>query len=95
MKRVHPHWLLRLAALPAVVALLVMTTAGAAPGLFHGDGLDHCCEFCHLGHAPILKSVASLTIPAPSVSATAVILIAKTAASQHRLGLPSLRAPPA
>ena len=45
----------RLPAAVAIFALLVVTTAAVTPGLFHGDDLDHCCEFCHLGHLPLLK----------------------------------------
>ena len=51
----------RLPAAAAVFAFCVITTAAATPGLFHGDDLDHCCEFCHLGHLPILKPGAGVT----------------------------------
>ena len=55
----------RLPAAAAVFALLLTTTAGAAPGLFHGDGLDHCCEFCHVGHVPVLKPSGGIEYSAP------------------------------
>jgi len=57
---------LRAPALLAVLSLLVMTTAGAAPGLFHGGDLDHCCEYCHLGHAPVLEPAPGLESPVPA-----------------------------
>ena len=47
------------------LALLVVTTAGSSPGLFHGDDFNHCCEFCHLGHLPILKPAPRVICHAP------------------------------
>ena len=56
---------IRTPALLAALTLLVMTTAGAAPGLFHSDDFDHCCEFCHIGHVPVLEPASGVSILAP------------------------------
>ena len=86
---------IRTPALLAVLTLLVMTTAGAAPGLFHSDDADHCCEFCHVGHLPVLEPAAGVSIPAPPAL---ISLMAPTNAAEgcdHSFGLSLARAPPA
>jgi hypothetical protein len=84
----------RLPALLAVVAILLATTAAAAP-LLHGGELDHCCEFCHLGHVPILKPATGIVFHAP-VALISWVTIAQGLSIEHlSLGSPSSRAPPA
>lgn len=85
----------RLPAAIAVISLLVVTTAAATPGLFHGDDLDHCCEFCHLGHLPLLKPSAGVSYQAPPSLAVPFRI---EAAQQQGHSSPSVRrsrAPPA
>ena len=85
----------RLPAAVAVLALLVVTTAAATPGLFHGDDLDHCCEFCHLGHLPILKPGAGVTYQAPPSLAVSFRFEAAPQQSHSSLSVCHSRAPPA
>ena len=85
----------RLPAAVAVFAFCVITTAAATPGLFHGDDLDHCCEFCHLGHLPILKPDAGVTYQAPPSLAVPVRLEAAPQQRHSSLSVHHSRAPPA
>ena len=85
----------RLPAAVAVFALFVITTAAATPGLFHGDDLDHCCEFCHLGHLPILKPGAGVTYQAPPSLAVTFLFEADPQQSHSSLSVCHSRAPPA
>ena len=85
----------RLLAAVAVFALLVITTAAASPGLFHGDDLDHCCEFCHLGHLPILKPAAGFTYQAPPSLAVPFRFKAVPQQSHSPLSVHHSRGPPA
>ncbi len=95
MKTARIGFAVRLPAAAAVFALLVITTAAAAPGLFHGDGLDHCCEFCHLGHLPILKPGAGVTYYAPPSLAVTFRSEAAPQQSYFSLSVRHSRAPPA
>ena len=85
----------RLPAAVAIFALLVITTAAATPGLFHGDDLDHCCEFCHLGHLPILKPGAGVTYHAPPSLAVTFLFEVGPQHSHSPLSVHHSRAPPA
>lgn len=95
MKTALIRFVVRLPAAAAVFALLVITTAAAAPGLFHGDDLDHCCEFCHLGHLPILKPGAGVTYYAPPSLATTFRSDPAPRQSYFSLSVHHSRAPPA
>ena len=85
----------RLPAAVAIFALLVVTTAAATPGLFHGDDLDHCCEFCHLGHLPILKPGAGVTYQAPPSLAAPFRIEAAQQQSHSSPSVRHSRGPPA
>ena len=95
MKTALIRFVVRVPAAAAVFALLVITTAAAAPGLFHGDDLDHCCEFCHLGHLPILKPGAGKTYHAPPGLATTFRSQTAPQQSYFSLNVNRSRAPPA
>ena len=95
MKTALIRLVVRLPAAAAVFALLVIITAAAVPGLFHSDDLDHCCEFCHLGHLPILKLGAGVTYFAPPSLATTSRSEAAPRQSYLSLSLRNSRAPPA
>ncbi len=84
----------RVPALLAVFTLLVITTSAAAPGLFHGDDLDHCCEFCHLGHAPILRPSAAITLHAPPRLISWIAVAGRAAQADHPREFTHSRAPP-
>lgn len=85
----------RLPAAVAIFALLVITTAAATPGLFHGDDLDHCCEFCHLGHLPILKPGAGVNYQVPPSLAVPFRIEAAQQQSHSSPSVHHSRAPPA
>ena len=85
----------RLLAAAAVFAFCVITTAAATPGLFHGDDLDHCCEFCHLGHLPILKPGVGVTYQPPPSLAVPFRFQAAPQESHFSLSVHHPRAPPA
>ena len=85
----------RLPAAVAIFALLVVTTAAATPGLFHGDDLDHCCEFCHLGHLPILKPGVGVTYQAPPSLAVPLRIEAAQQRSHSSPSVRHSRGPPA
>ena len=85
----------RLPVAVAVFALLVVTTAAATPGLFHGDDLDHCCEFCHLGHLPLLKPSAGVSYQAPPSLAVPFRIEAAQQQSHSSSSVRRSRAPPA
>ena len=95
MKRRWVQIAFRLPALAAVWTLLVITTAAAAPGLFHGDHLDHCCEFCHLGHLPILKPAARVVFHTPAMLVSAIGSERAPQSAYHSLDTQPARAPPA
>jgi hypothetical protein len=84
----------RLPALLAVFAILLATTAAAAP-LLHGGDLDHCCEFCHIGHVPILKPAGGIVFHAPVALVSSVIVASQLCVEHCSFGTPSSRAPPA
>ncbi len=84
----------RVPALLAVFTLLVITTSAAAPGLFHGDDLDHCCEFCHLGHAPILRPAAAVTLHAPPRLVSWIAVAGLAGQADHSCEFTHSRAPP-
>lgn len=86
---------LRLPAAVAIFALLVVTTAAVTPGLFHGDDLDHCCEFCHLGHLPLLKPGAGVTYQGPPSLAVPFRFEAAPQQSHSSLSGHHSRGPPA
>jgi len=84
----------RVPGLLAVFTLLVITTSAAAPGLFHGDDLDHCCEFCHLAHVPLLRPVAATTFHAPPRLISWISVAGPAAQADHACELSHSRAPP-
>jgi hypothetical protein len=89
------HLAIRMPALLAALTLLVMTTAGTAPGLFHGDDLDHCCEFCHIGHLPVLESVSGVNVVAPPELVLSVAAANAVDPYDHTYEFSLARAPPA
>jgi hypothetical protein len=93
MNRRLIQFAIRLPALLAVVAILLATTAAVAP-LLHGGDLDHCCEFCHLGHVPILKPATGIVFHAPSALISWLAVEQNLEAEHRTAGMPSSRAPP-
>jgi hypothetical protein len=85
---------IRLPALLAVIAILLATTAAVAP-LLHGGDFDHCCEFCHLGHVPLLKPAAGIVYHAPAALLSRLADQQSLNAESRTAGIPSCRAPPA
>lgn len=84
----------RLPALLAVFTLLVITTSAAAPGLFHGDDLDHCCEFCHLGHVSIPRPAPAITFHAPPRLVSWIAVAGPAGQADHSCEFTHSRAPP-
>ena len=95
MARKLAQFAIRVPALLAVFTLLVITTTAAAPGLFHGDDLDHCCEFCHLGHVPILKPALGVTFYAPPQLVSWIAAASPSSHYDHSSEFANSRAPPA
>ena len=91
------RWLqvaIRVPALLAVFTLLVITTSAAVPGLLHGDDLDHCCEFCHVAHVPLLRPVAAITFHAPPRLISCISVAGPAAQADHSCEFSHSRAPP-
>ena len=86
---------MQVAALMAGLALLVITTAASSPGLFHGDDFNHCCEFCHLGHVPILKPVPRVTCHAPPLQVSSLGIETAGAPDSFSAVPRAARSPPA
>jgi hypothetical protein len=93
MLRHLAQFAIRLPALLAVVAILLATTAAEAPRL-HGGDLDHCCQFCHLGHVPILKPATGIVFHAPAALIYWLAVEQSLEAEYGTAGMPSSRAPP-
>jgi hypothetical protein len=94
MLRRLAQFAIRLPALLAVAAILLMTTAAVAP-LLHGGDLDHCCAFCHLGHMPILKPATGIVLHAPVSLVSWLAAEQSFEATYRTAGAPSSRGPPA
>lgn len=91
-----PFWrfAIRIPAALALAGLLVILVAAATPGLLHGDHLGHCCQFCHLGHAPLLKPAPGLVFHAPPANPVWFSTSVSIAEFSHSLAAAPARAPP-